>query len=163
MKAKLSVFVILAAMMLTSCEGNEVTTDKHEVTIRTGIYGTVTERYGNWMPVVDPNDTTHGIRPIAWDIYVYEYTTMEDIIATGYQAYMLMPVELMPKPLVATARSESDGFYQITLKPGIYSVFLPENGIIHPTSGNGYGAMFPITVPADSALHVDFMLNHGVD
>lgn len=157
--------IVLAMLSLIACENkekkNDVETPIEAPTITQGIYGQVRERYGNWEPVWDPNDNSRGYRPIVRDIYVYEYTTIKDFD----QSYIdcLYPADKMPNPLVATTTSKENGFYQLQLEPGKYSVFMLEEGNMYATGGDGYGGLNPITIGVGSLLQYNLILNHGVD
>ncbi|MBQ2489621.1 MAG: hypothetical protein II525_07440 [Bacteroidales bacterium] len=152
----LATMCIAGAMFLTACE-------KEHQSIKEGISGIVVERYGNWMPVIDPNSNNHGERPIITGIYVYEYTRISDFDSTTrHNCYSHFPIDKMPKPLVATAVSNADGFYEIPLKPGKYSVFLLENGKMYANEMDGSGGYLPVTVCADSVSRVVLVLDHAV-
>ena len=69
----------------------------------------------------------------------------------------------MPNPLVATTTSKENGFYQLQLEPGKYSVFMLEEGSMYATGGDGYGGLNPITIGVGSLLQYNLILNHGVD
>ena len=157
--------IALAMLSLMACENkekkNDVETPIEAPTITQGIYGQVRERYGNWQPVLDPNDKNRGYRPIVRDIYVYEYTTVKDFD----QAYIdcLYPADKMPKPLVATTTSKENGFYQLQLEPGKYSVFMLEEGSMYADGGDDFGGLNSFTIEVGSLLRFDLTLNHGVD
>ena len=154
--------VVLAMLSLVACEKkSDVETPIESPTLTQGIYGQVKERYGNWEPVWDPNDNSRGYRPIVRDIYVYEYTTIKDFD----QSYIdcLYPADKMPKPLVATTTSKENGFYQLQLEPGKYSVFMLEEGNMYAPGKDDYGGLNPITIGVGSLLQFNLILNHGVD
>ena len=155
------VLIILAMLSLIACEKkSDVETPIESPTITQGIYGQVKERYGNWQPFRDP-DGTWGFRPIVRDIYVYEYTTIKDFdqLYIGY----IYPANKMPKPLVATTTSKEDGFYEIQLEPGKYSVFILEDGSMCANWDDENGGLQPVTIEEGSLLRFDLILNHGVD
>ena len=124
----------LAMLLATSCEK----------TINEGIYGTVKERYGDWMPWVGSNSPDHGERPIVCEIYAYEYSPSSDYLQA---------------PLVGTAASNKKGFYEIALAPGTYSVF-----VLDPTNGKLVNANYgnTVTVEEGKAVELNIMLNHAV-
>ena len=159
------VLIALAMLSLMACENkekkNDVETPIEAPTITQGIYGQVRERYGNWQPVLDPNDKNRGYRPIVRDIYVYEYTTVKDFD----QAYIdcLYPADKMPKPLVATTTSKENGFYQIQLEPGKYSVFILDNGSMRANWDDENGGLQPVTIEEGSLLRFDLLLDNGCD
>ena len=122
----------IAILLATSCEK----------TINEGIYGTVKERYGDWMPGSNPPD--HGERPIVCEIYAYEYSPSSDYLQA---------------PLVGTATSNKKGFYEIALAPGTYSVF-----VLDPTNGKLVNANYgnTVTVEEGKTVELNIMLNHAV-
>lgn len=158
------VLIILAMLSLIACENkekkNDVETPIEAPTITQGIYGQVRERYGNWQPFRDP-DGTWGFRPIVRDIYVYEYTTIKDFdqLYIGY----IYPANKMPKPLVATTTSKEDGFYEIQLEPGKYSVFILDNGSMRANWDDENGGLQPVTIEEGSLLRFDLLLDNGCD
>lgn len=122
----------LAMLLASSCEK----------TINESIYGTVKERYGDWMRGCNPPD--HGERPIVCEIYAYEYSPSSDYLQA---------------PLVGTATSNKKGFYEIALAPGTYSVF-----VLDPTNGKLVNANYgnTVTVEEGKAVELNIMLNHAV-
>ena len=129
------------------------------------IYGNVVERYGNWMPILDPNDPSHGYRPIVRDVYVFEYTKISDFDSvTRHMCSTHFPISSIPKQLVARTTPDSAGFYVIPLAPGTYSVFLLDEGRMYCHTGDGWGGMCPVTVDSvGSVVRKNFVLDHGVD
>lgn len=153
--------IAVAALSLVACERkNDVENPIESPTITQGIYGQVRERYGNWQPFRDP-DGTWGFRTIVRDIYVYEYTTIKDFdqLYIGY----IYPADKMPKPLVATTTSKENGFYQIQLEPGKYSVFILDNGSMRANWDDENGGLQPVTIEEGSLLRFDLLLDNGVD
>lgn len=130
--APIMALAALAMLVATSCEK----------TINEGIYGTVKERYGDWMPGSNPPD--HGERPIVCEIYAYEYSPSSDYLQA---------------PLVGTATSNKKGFYEIALAPGTYSVF-----VLDPTNGKLVNANYgnTVTVEEGKTVELNIMLNHAV-
>lgn len=130
--APIMALAALAMLVATSCEK----------TINEGIYGTVKERYGDWMPGSNPPD--HGERPIVCEIYAYEYSPSSDYLQA---------------PLVGTATSNKKGFYEIALAPGTYTVF-----VLDPTNGKLVNANYgnTVTVEEGKAVELNIMLNHAV-
>lgn len=130
--APIMALAALAMLLASSCEK----------TINEGIYGTVKERYGDWMPGSNPPD--HGERPIVCEIYAYEYSPSSDYLQA---------------PLVGTATSNKKGFYEIALAPGTYTVF-----VLDPTNGKLVNANYgnTVTVEEGKAVELNIMLNHAV-
>jgi hypothetical protein len=127
-----------------------------EPSITQGVYGTVIERYGDWMP---GSTADHGERPVACDVYVYEYTMLSDFDGVYSVHY---PIDAIPKPLVAKTTSDSKGFYEINLVPGTYSIFLLEDGQLYANVADAYGGINPITINLNEKLERQLILDHAV-
>ena len=165
---------LFAMAVSTSCTKEEVRTNQETVYVTdtiyvppTGmgcIYGTVTERYGDWTPILDPNDPSHGYRPIVRDVYVYEYTKRSDFDSViRHQCSDHYPISSMPKQLVARTTPDSAGFYVIPLAPGTYSVFLLDEGRMYNNISNGEGGLCSVTVDSVGAVvRKDMVLDHGI-
>lgn len=150
MKKPVFIIALLCVItLMTSCT--------KEPSITQGVYGTVIERYGDWMP---GSTADHGERPIACEVYVYEYTMLSDFgdgISVNY------PIDAMPKPFVAKITSNAKGFYEINLAPGTYSIFLLDDGKLK--AGNGLddvGGITPVTINSDEKIELQLVLNHAV-
>ena len=141
----------LGATLLVGC-GKE-----QNVTITQGIYGTVVERWGDWMP---GGSADHGETPIANAIYVYEYTKFSDFDSNYNSKFS---IDCMPRPLVATATSGADGFYEFQLASGTYSVFLLNDGKLVGGGGlDGYGGISPVTVDPGAVVEMNLVIDHAV-
>ena len=149
---KKSVFIIALLCVITL-----MTSCTKDPSITQGVYGTVIERYGDWMP---GSTADHGERPITCEVYVYEYTMLSDFgggISVNY------PIDAMPKPFVAKTTSNAKGFYEIHLAPGTYSIFLLYNGKLTDGGGlDGYGGINPITINSDEKIERQLVLDHAV-
>ena len=161
MKTKLFFLALFSALLLNACKSNEpvVSNLLPEHSIHTGIYGTVIERYGDWMPYVGGYAPDRGERPIVREIYVYEYTMFQEIEGSHFT---LFDIDKMPHKLVAKTKSISNGFYEMELAPGTYSVFFLEQGKLYANGSDGYGGISPVTVIADSAIYMPLLLDHAV-
>lgn len=128
-------------------------------TITEGIYGIVVERYGDWMPVGGEDYSRGGERPIKRSIFVYEYTRISDFDSLYFTEF---PMDKMPKTLVDIGQSGSNGFYEISLKPGIYSIFIEDKGKLWANGGDGYGGINPVVISDDSVVLINLVLDHAV-
>ena len=155
--------LLCAFGLLTACE-KEKTALPSSPTITQGIYGTVVERWGDWQP--HPGSTVNaGETPIENDIYVYEYTTFSDFdsIYSDINGVFYFPIEGMPYPLVATTTSASNGFYQIQLPTGSYSVLLLENnGKLYSCGFDSNWGIMPVTVDSGQVVRFNLVLDHAI-
>ena len=130
-----------------------------EPTIQEGIYGSVIERYGDWMPTIIGQYPKGGERPIQREVYVYEYTKMSDVKSFGYVHF---DMDTMPTALVARTQSGENGFFEIALPAGTYSVFIEDEGKLYSDQIDGLGGLNPITVKQGEAREVTLVLDHAV-
>lgn len=151
----------IVGLLFSSCNSKEDVQKQYSPTITQGIYGQVLERYGDWMPVYDPNDGQRGYRPLVREVYIYEYTKLQDFEYAYRGCYY--PADSMPQPLVIKTTSNKDGYYQVQLEPGTYSFFVLEEGSMYANGGDAYGGIMPVTIFKDSILQVNLVIDHGVD
>lgn len=136
-----------------------VSCSKDTLTIGEGVYGTVIERYGDWMPGAVSRD--RGERPVKREVYVYAKTTIQDLLEVNVYGPYVAP-DRMPVPFVAKTSSSRQGFYQIQLPAGEYSIFILDQGKLQINWGDGYGWMCPLIIEAGQTRKVDLLLDHAV-
>lgn len=129
--------------------------NKSKITISQGISGTLLKKEGNCMPMIGGTSTC-TISPIEGTIKVFEYTTIEETDGWG-------PLydDVLTK-LIAQSNSDTDGFFQIKLSPGKYSVFISEKGKYYANSSNGEGGINPIVIQGDSILNQNLRIDYAV-
>ena len=131
-----------------------------EPTIREGIYGFVIERYGDWMPTYGYNPN-RGERPVQREVYVYEKTNNADLLAIKVYGPKVDP-KVMPTACVARSASSRNGFYEIPLPAGEYSVFILEDGGLVQSYSDGQGWLSPVTVEKGERRELPLVLDHAV-
>ena len=100
--------------------------NKKSVTIKQGVWGTVTERTGNWMPGPGRPSKSAKEYPIQCEIKAYELTSFFDLERNGNS----LEITNIPTKLVAATTSNDKGFFEMELQPGKYSLFVIKNGEI---------------------------------
>jgi len=141
--------VLLAGTMVNSCKkGNGAGSDKslEKVTIQTGLIGTIKKKDGNCMPMLDANG--NAISPckevaIQDTLVIHELTSWSQLI--GETSYY----DSIKSKKVATVISNKQGFYEVSLSKGQYSVFIVENNRYFANRGTSDGVN-PVTIHADS-------------
>jgi hypothetical protein len=126
--------------------------NEKKISITEGIWGTLIQREGNWMPGADGNRKEF---PAQRKVAVYEYTTVEEI--KGYPT----SCEVFTK-LIATTTCDKEGFYELKLKPGRYSVFLKEKGKLYANSGDGDGGINPVIVETSKVSEMNLVIDYAV-
>ena len=113
-----------------------------KVTTAQGVWGNVWFWEGDHMPSADEDSPSGTITPVQREVYIYETTTGSDVTETQDPCFY----SEINTALVATASSDADGFYQLSLLPGSYSVFVKENDLYYANVFNGNGEIGVITV-----------------
>ncbi len=117
-----------------------------KITISQGVWGNVWFWEGNHMPSTDENSSTGTISPVTREIYIHEATTIADVTAAQDASFY----SKIDTALITTTSSDSDGFYEATLPPGSYSVFVKENDLFYANSYTGNGEINLVTIEQDS-------------
>lgn len=108
-----------------------------EVSIDQGIWGDIWFWKGNFMPV-----SRGQICQVQRTVYIYELTTREDVVQIGYSPFF----STIYTDLKATVQSNTEGFYEVALEPGSYSVFIMEGDNYYSNSYGSGGEIFPVEV-----------------
>ncbi len=93
------------------------------VSIDQGVWGRVLFLEGNFMPVA--NGCSSGrVYPVSRMVYIFEPVTRQELVAVGGESTLYAEV---PALAVDSVRSDADGFYQLDLPPGLYSILVRED------------------------------------
>ncbi|WP_298391242.1 hypothetical protein [Hydrotalea sp.] len=114
-----------------------------KVTITNGIWGTVSSMEGNCMPMVPPATNSCTNCPVQRTIHIYPYTLITNATLINNLSSFF---ESFNAPLIAEAVADEDGFYQLNLQAGTYSVAIVENGKLYANGLDGQGGLSPITL-----------------
>ena len=174
MKAKILFSVIVIFYFSFSCSDEQNTPEseskdwtnkveelnvynKTKVTVKEGIYGTLIQAEGNCMPTtVDWENTTCKNYPIKRKIRIYEKTKYDQVVQKDGAFYS----EIKTK-LIATAESNDEGFYEIKLSPGKYSVFIEEKGLLYARIFDGEGYISSIEVEPAKVSEYNLMIDYA--
>jgi len=145
-------------MFLFSCghrdnNSTELPDNSEKVTIDQGVWGNVWFWAGNHMPV----DPTGTITPVVRDIYIYEEATLQDV-TPGTSGTFFASVNTN---LITIVTSDSTGFYQAELQPGIYSVFVKENDKFYANGFGLNGIINPVTVEENSVTKLQIDITYA--
>ncbi len=156
-------FICIAALclLIVSCEneylcGPVKTPERNDdkVTIDQGIWGDVWYMEGNFMPVC-PSGT---VTAVAREIRIHVLTHMDDV-TEGPIAYAPFYSEINTD-LVATVWSGSDGFFEVELPPGEYSLFVVEDTLFYANRFDGLGHINPVEVLENEVAEILFEINY---
>jgi len=130
--------------------------NKKYVTIKQGVWGTVTEKTGDWMPYIGERESGGPSEcPIKCKVRAYEAVTHTDFEREGISIYNITNV---PSKLVAETTTNTNGFFEIDLQPGVYSLFVIYEGEIR----DGSGDLLNVTVTEKHKLEVNLVVNNAV-
>ena len=117
-----------------------------QVTIDQGIWGNVWLWKGNFMPVAGQGEKC----PVQRMVYVYELTTREETDQVEYKPFF----SEVYTDLIVTAESGEDGFFEIELEPGTYSIFVAHKAYLYSNSFGSQGEISPVKVEANQVSEV---------
>ena len=91
--------------------------NREKVTVTQGVWGTLTLMGGNWMPDIWQSARVYLVSK---EIVVYEYTDYKDV------EFVVSPwfISKINSRLIASTTSDEDGFFELELDPGKYSILV---------------------------------------
>ena len=97
--------------------------NQSKVSISQGVWGTITLREGECSP------TSRRCRqfPVQREVCIYELIRVDQI--DDYVSFVSSEIE---KYIVATTTCDEEGFFELELEPGYYSMFVREKGALNP-------------------------------
>ena len=138
---------------------NIVELSKHnekKISITEGIWGTVILREGNCMPGVVGRCFYY---PVKREVLVYEYTKLNETVQLSTSPFYS---EVFTK-LIATTISDEEGFFEIGLAPGKYSVFVKEKLYLYSNLFDGSGGINPAIVETSVVTNHNMWINYASD
>src|SRR5215831_3265411 len=128
------------AAMQTNCNIDQVYADNaKKVTIKSGIWGTVSLVEGNCMPGTS-NSTCRNC-PVKRTVKIYQYTLSSKATPSNGSTVFF---ESFSTQLVSQVSTDDQGFYQADIPAGHYSVAIIENGKLYANGTDGQGGLNPI-------------------
>jgi hypothetical protein len=122
------------------------------VSIPQGVWGDVWFWEGNFMPVCP----TGSVAGVGREMRIHELTSRNDVEMEGVGPFY----SEIRTPLVSTVWSDADGFFQVSLPAGRYSVFSVEDTLFYANRFDGNGHIFPVQVVGDSVTGVRFDITY---
>ena len=151
---KLFTFII-ACVLLSSCNAgldpekqcyndSDPPRNFQKVSIDQGLWGDVWFWSGNFMPI-----GRGQICQARREVHIYELTTSRDVKQIEYTPFY---TEIKTKHIV-TVTSGHDGFFEVNLPAGTYSIFIKEGDKYYSNSSTTSG-ISPITIQQDKVEEV---------
>lgn len=117
-------------------------------TVTQGVTGKVEIWEGNFMPMVEPSRGGGTITPGAGlRVRLHEPVTMGGGLASARR-------DSVATKLVAEAVTDNLGRFAMSAAPGLYSIFVEQDGAWYYNGWNGDGVQGAVTVPPDSVADV---------
>ena len=128
--------------------------NKNKVGIPQGLWGTLVKTEGNCFPDERPICKQF---PVKREIVVYEYATWNETTQSSIGIAFFTKVSTK---LIATTTSDKEGFFQLELSPGKYSVFVKEKNLLYASRFDGYGGISPVIVEASKVSEINLDMNY---
>ncbi len=106
-----------------------------DISVETGVWGEVLWLEGNHQPGAG----TGTSMPISREVRVYEVVTMNDAVEAADRPDAYSVYDSISGTLVDSTTSDDQGFYEIELSAGTYSVFVEDEGDWYCNSFNADG------------------------
>lgn len=142
---------ILVLFMLPGCEDRlggakncRINNPEGAVTFSQGVFGNITFTEGNCMPGIGANRSCQTC-PVRRMVRFYELTLEKDAVRAEPTGSFYLSFSTR---LVGETESDLNGFYQINLPPGKYTMVVVEDAKLYASFFNGDGSLNPITVVA---------------
>ena len=133
----------LTAENYNVCDIQKVyTKNAAKVTISSGVWGTVSSMEGNCMPPIAPNSTTCTNCAVQRTIKIYQYTTLSNATPSANSSVFY---DSFNTALVAQVNTDSEGFFQVNLPAGNYTIAIVENGKLYANGFDGNGGISPFS------------------
>jgi hypothetical protein len=144
---------LLFFILLLGCRNNSIVIPpdtKVQVTITQGVWGNVWFWSGNFMPMSESGTVT----PVVRQLFIYEPTPYDSVIHAKRLGGFYRTIN---SKLVTTASSNSTGFFQVSLPPGNYSIFVKEDSLYWMGMSDAMGIIggFKVSHSAITKMQVD--------
>lgn len=111
-----------------------------KVSATTGLYGTLASMEGNCMPMIGPGPWPCTTCPIKRTVRIYSYTMITQATPQNGRGFY----DSFSTQLIKEVETDNDGFYQIDLVPGDYTIVAIENGKLYAFGFDGSGGLSPV-------------------
>jgi hypothetical protein len=168
---------LLFSLIFISCKKNDAPTEKQvdeilpnncnitqayaanaqKQTISNGVWGTVSFMQGNCMPTFDPTTTTCKHCPVKRTVKIYNYTLRSNAVPSGNSTVFF---ESFNTTLIAQVDTDAEGFYQVNIPAGRYTIAVVENGKLYANGGDGQGGINPFTIVSNNPQKANLVMSY---
>lgn len=136
-------------------------TSKTAPAIEQGISGHILFWKGDFMPGVGEEGGAK-VQPVERILYIYEATKESDVTQPE-GVYAPFYGQINTK-LITEVTSNKQGFFQVALEPGTYSLFVKEDklqpAVYYANLTDGDGTIYPVTVKAGEVTEIEFDITY---
>lgn len=111
------------------------------MTITNGIWGTVAFMQGDCMPLVPPTSSTCKTCAVKRTIRIYDYTMKSQATPQNSNGFY----DSFSTQLIKEFDSDDNGFFQVEIPTGHYTIVAVENGKLYTFGLDGQGGLSPIS------------------
>ena len=122
------------------------------VTIDQGVWGDVWFWEGDFMPPCP----TGTVTAVSREMRIHELAGLDDVDPPGYGRFY----SAVHTPLVAVVQSGDNGFFDVALEPGHYSIFAVEDTLLYANWFAGGGNINPVTVDPGEVTGITFDITY---
>ncbi len=109
-----------------------------KVTTSNGVWGTVSSMEGNCMPMISPSSCTNC--PVKRTVKIFEYTLLTNATPSGNSTIFF---DSFNTQLIDQVETDDNGFFQINIPNGHYTIAIVENGKLYANGTDGQGGLNP--------------------
>ena len=133
--------------------------NQSKISVEQGVAGTLIMKEGNCMPMIGPYEGDNPCRsfPVERTIQIYEPTSDSEVESNGPGP----TYEEVHTKLIAETNSDEEGFFQLQLDSGQYSLFIIEKGKYYRNMWKD-NLIGPFTVEADSVTIENPVIDYAV-
>ena len=121
--------------------------NENKITIVNGVWGTISSMEGDCMPMLQPSTNSCKNCPVKRTVKIYQYTLFSNATPSENSTIFFNKFNTQ---LVASVDTDVNGFFQVSIPEGHYTIAIVENGKLYANNGDGQGGLTP------------FMLSSGV-
>jgi hypothetical protein len=126
------------------CDINKVYADNSKkVSITNGVWGTVSNIEGDCMPTVPTCNSCSRNCPVQRTVKIFQYTLVSDGVTTDpYKVFF----DSFNTQFITPVDTDENGFFQVDLPMGHYTIVIVENGRLYANIRDGQGGLSPSIV-----------------
>jgi len=154
---KIAYLILSVIMILASCKKakepsiekvnadiqKDLLVNSGKVTITNGVWGTVSKKEGNCMPMIDVKNTSCTEYTIKREVRIYSYTPFSNAVPFNSSTVFFTSFN---SQLIKSVITDEKGFFEANLPNGKYTIVMIEDGKLYANRFSGEGGISPVEV-----------------